>query len=687
LLLRAIRAERGRSKFELGVPFMKTILLGATALLSLTGAAFAAQAPQVPVETVIITASPFAQSNLDVAASVTEVPREELLTNGGFGIGDALKNVPGVASTGFSTGSNRPVIRGLSSTRVRVTENGIGGHDTSDVGDDHAVPIDTLSSLQVEVLRGPATLRYGSQAIGGVVNAINNRIPLDLAEGTAVEAFGSIADNSTERLAGALGDYRDGNWALHADGIVRGADEYDTPLGKQPNSFAFGHGYAFGGAYIGDGGGAAGANFQQYIAHYGAPVAPGDVDRSHVYLDTKSYNGAGRWTSPFPGIMQVTAQGGYTDYFHDEISDAEGLLAHFTNKEWEGRAEATHDPFGPITTGAFGMQYDHRDFGVSGPESDYLHPTRTRSIAGYIFEDVALTDRLSLQGAARVEWTGIKGDTDALGAFDRKFTPLSFAGGAVFKPREDTSLFVNLSRVTRAPNPVEMFAQGPHDTSGTFEFGDPGLGLEKAFSMEGGVKYQAIDGTRASFSAYRTRYSGFIDGVLTGNTRDADGTLHLDDTGEFRELLYLQNDATFWGLEAQAHVHIFDLGNMGRAGFNAQADYVRATLDGLGNVPRIPPLRYGAGLFYESNVVALEANLLRVDTQDKIESHETPTAGYTTLDASAIFHIFRGAQGDFDIALTGTNLTDSVQRNHISFVKDFWVQPGRTFRVLLHYTL
>jgi iron complex outermembrane receptor protein len=210
------------------------------------------------------------------------------------------------------------------------------------------------------------------------------------------------------------------------------------------------------------------------------------------------------------------------------------------------------------------------------------------------------------------------------------------------------------------------------------------LGLEKAFSIEGGIKYQADDGSTASLSVYRTKFTGFIDGFLTGNTRDADGTFHPDDTGEFKELFYRQNDATFWGFEAQAHWHIFDIGE-GRFGIDAQGDYVRATLKNLGNVPRIPPLRYGGGLFYESTLMGLKVGVMRVDKQNKIEAHETTTDGYTSLDASAIFHVYRDGGGDVDVALIATNLTDEVERNHISFVKDFVLQPGRTFRLVLHY--
>jgi iron complex outermembrane receptor protein len=341
-------------------------------------------------------------------------------------------------------------------------------------------------------------------------------------------------------------------------------------------------------------------------------------------------------------------------------------------------------PFGALTTGAIGVQFGNRDFAVTGPEADFLHPTQTSSFAAYVFEELTLSEEFSLQGAARVEWTSIKGDTDTLGFFDRSFTPISYALGAVYKPTGTTSLFANLSWTARAPNPVELFAQGPHDASHTFETGDPNLGVEKAFSIEGGIKHQALDGSTASFSIYRTKFDGFIDGFLTGNTCDEEGVCGPPGTGEFDELFYRQNDAEFWGLEAQAHWHLFDIGR-GRGGIDLQADYVRATLDDVGNVPRIPPLRYGGGLFYENEELELSVSVLRVSEQDKVAAAETTTPGYTTLSASATVHVYEGPSGDLDLVLSGTNLTDSVQRNHVSFNKGFVLQPGRTFRLMLHF--
>jgi iron complex outermembrane receptor protein len=640
--------------------------------------------PNAKPEEVVITASPFAESAIDATASVAQVTHEQLLNSGGFGIGDALKNIPGVNSSGFSAGANRPIIRGLGATRVRITENGIGSHDVADVGDDHAVPVDPLASLEVEVLRGPATLRYGSQAIGGVVNAINNRIPMDVGEGSVVEAFAGTSSNGTERLGGGLADYRTGNWAFHADGIIRGADDYDTPDGRQINTFAFGRGFALGGAYIGDGG-AGGLGYNRYIAHYGIAAELGNDERKHIDLDQKNYNGGFRFDAPVPGFSRIVASGGYSDYWHDEVTDAEGVAAIFTNKEWEGRIEAIHMGFGPITTGAIGVQYDNRDFSVTGADASYLHPTKSTSFAPYIFEEVGLSDAFKLQGAARVEWSDFKGNTDARGDLKRNFTPASYALGAVYKLTQDTSIYTNLSQTARSPAPTELFAQGAHDAPGTFETGDPDLGLEKATSIEGGVKHEDGDGNRASLTVYRTAYSGFIDGFLTGNTCDEDGNCGFPGPGDFQELFYRQNDATFWGFEGQAHWHLVDTGN-GRFGIELTGDYVRATLKDAGNVPRIPPLRYGGGIFYESSLMELRLNVLRSEQQDKVEAHETPTPGFTNVDAVAVFHLFKGQSGDWDVALAGTNLTDAGERNASSFTKDHVLQPGRTFRLMLHFT-
>jgi len=666
--------------------FIATAAIACASLLIVIPPAYAGEATgalettDVP-ETVVVTASPFSQALIDLSASVAQIRREELITSGGVSLGDALKNVPGVTSSGFTTGASRPVIRGLGSTRVRVTENGLGSHDVSDVSDDHAVPVDPLAALEIEVLRGPATLRYGSQAIGGVVNSINNRIPTEIGEGTNFEAFTGVSSNSIERLGGMIVDHRSGNWAFHADGIIRGADDYDTPDGTQRNTFSFGKGFALGGAYIGNSGGAGGLGFNQFIAHYGIPTAPDSDEVSHIDLNQKNYSGALRFV--LPRLATVSAQGVYTDYTHSEIVDGEGVLSTFNNDEWEGRVEAVHRPFGPIKMGAIGLQFGNRKFEGLGEAVEYLLPTKTDSFAAYIFEELTVSESFALQGAARVEWTDVKGETDAQGPFDLNFTPTSFSAGAVFRPGTgSTTFFANLSRTERAPHVTELFAQGPHEATRTFEIGDPSLGIERAFSVEGGIKHQDASDNNASFSIYHTNFTGFIFGNLTGNSYDVDGTFFPDDSGEFKELRYSEQDATFWGLEGQIHWHVFE-GMNGRFGVDAQADYVRATFDAGGNVPRIPPYRIGGGIFFENQRVELKLGALYHGEQDKIAANETPTKADTTVDASATIHLYEGSGGDVDLVLSGTNLTDSVGRSAVSFTKVFVELAGRAFRLML----
>jgi iron complex outermembrane receptor protein len=381
----------------------------------------------------------------------------------------------------------------------------------------------------------------------------------------------------------------------------------------------------------------------------------------------------------------ISANGVYTDYEHSEVVDGEGPLVTFTNKEWEGRLEAIHEALGPISTGAIGLQFDNRDFEAVGEEADYLLPSETDSFAAYIFEEVALSESFKLQGAARVDWTSIKGEIEALGPFDLDFTPVSFSLGAVFRPAMgDTSFFANASWTERAPAVTELFAQGPHEATATFEFGDPNIGIESAFSIEGGIRHQDGNDNRATLSAYTTNFSNFIFGLLTGNSYDEEGTFFPDDSGEFRELLYSQQDADFWGVEGQIHWHLFS-GMNGRFGVDAQADYVRAEFDDGTNVPRIPPFRIGGGLFFENDRLELKISALYNAEQDKVAVNETATDSFTTLDASATIHLFEGPAGDVDLVLSGTNLTDSVGRNHVSFTKDHVLLPGRTFRAVLHF--
>lgn len=668
---------------------MKIVLSSAAALFCASSALISNALAQTPnttpalTEEIHITASPLLGDAIDQTQSVAEVSRDTLMSSGGFGLGDALKNVPGVTSSSFSPGAVRPVIRGFDAARVRVTENGIGSHDASDISGDHGVPIDPLSAIEVEVLRGPGTLRYGSQAIGGVVNAINNRIPFDIAEGTSGEIFAGGATNATERMTGGVVDYSGGGFALHADGVIRGSDDFDTPHGRQDNTWADGEAFALGGAFVGDKG-AGGGSYTHFASRYGIASEPGG-EVSKIDLRQDNYSGAARLNAPLPGITNINGRLGYSDYTHDEIVAGEGVMATFNNKEWEGRLEALHGGFGLLESGAVGAQWSNRDFEALGEGADFLLPTKTQSFAGYVFERFALRPGLMLEGALRVESARVKGATNALGAFDRDFTPTSIALGAVFSPIDTVSLSLNLSQTERAPNVVELYAQGPHEASGTFEIGDPALGKERARSVEAGIHYDGANRAHASVGVFSSAFDGFIAGVLTGDSYDQKGNFIVGDSGDFAELHYLQRNADFSGFEAEAHLPLFAVGN-GYFGVDLQTDYVRAKFGQGGNVPRIPPFRFGGGLFFEGERLRTDIGFLRTASQDDVAEGETPTDGYTMINASATYRLIAQGKGGLDMTLAASNLTDAVGRNHVSFTKDYVLLPGRNFRLMLRYS-
>jgi iron complex outermembrane receptor protein len=239
------------------------------AALCLTSVGLAQDSQQL--EQIVVTASPITQDRNAMATLVGSVDRGQILRSGGASLADALANEPGVTGTSFASGASRPVIRGFDANRVRVLENGIGSFDVSDVGPDHGVPIDPLSTDKIELVRGAATLRYGSQAIGGVVNAINNRIPDTLPDKPIhAEVTGTYGSGADTRQGAAHIEARAGEFALHADAFNRRADDYSIPGGTQSNSYVNGDGYALGGSYF-FGTDFLGLGAVHYTAKYGIP--------------------------------------------------------------------------------------------------------------------------------------------------------------------------------------------------------------------------------------------------------------------------------------------------------------------------------------------------------------------------------------------------------------------------------
>jgi iron complex outermembrane receptor protein len=637
--------------------------------------------PTDELEAVVVTASPIGSPEF-LATIAGSASRDALLRSGSPNLADALGWVPGVIGSGVAPGASRPVIRGFDANRVRTLEDGVSSFDVSDVGVDHGVPLDPLTAERVEVVRGPATLRYGSQAIGGVVNAITNRVPYRRGAGAAAgEATAGYSDVSDGWNAAGQLNIDAGPFGLHGDAFVRRNGDYDTPLGVLGNSWVENEGGSLGGTWFprpDSDADRVGLGVVRYGSRYGLPGEDAFIDMDQTRLLLRSAFG-------FDGsARQLSVDGGWGDYEHGEVEDGGEIGSTFTDRAWELRAELLFEGWRALSESALGAQLQQRDFSALGEGADYLAPTRTRSQALFGFTEAALGQRVRLQLGARVEATEVSGTPIDGVATQRDFTPVSGSAGLVFEGSESWRLGLTLSSAARAPAQTELYARGPHEGPGTFEIGDPSLEEERANSLELSLRWRK-GRVHADGSVWVAAFDGFINGAFTGRTCDEEGTCESGDALELRELAWEQRSARFTGAEAHADVDLAQVGG-GLLQLNLLGDLVRAefTRDGS-SVPRIPPWRLGVGFTWEAERFDATLRYRYSGRQDRYGEGDTPTPGFANVDAQFAWRPLLSDPG-FEVVFAASNLTDSLQRNAVALNKDEVPMPGRDLRLLLRAT-
>lgn len=629
---------------------------------------------QSGAQDIVVTATMFSHAAQDTPAIPAKVNSDEIRQAGGASIADSLQSIPGVSASGFAQGASRPIIRGMDSNRVRLLEDGTSISDVSDIGPDHGTPLDPLSARSIEVVRGAATLRYGSQAIGGVINVLNDRVPMhragDPLRGEFNASYGSV--NGAAELSGLV-DARAGNLALHADGFFRSTGDYDTPLGTQTNSFFRGWGGSLGGSVFLPDDSHIGMAVTHYDTRYGIPAEEAHIEMRQTKLISRSVIFLG-------DNEKLTLDGSYADYQHSEVEPDGTIHATFKNKEANLRGEVLLGGFGPVTDFAVGVEYQHRDFSALGDAADYLLPATSRNLAGYAFAELEFSEDWHLEAAMRVERVRLAG-TPASGVLTRReFTPISGALGVLFNITDGVKLGFTASTTGRAPALTELYARGPHDGPQTFETGNPALLGERAKGLEMSLRIERgpfeFDG-----SIYSTWFSNYVYGDLTGQTCEDDGSCFADATHPLREVFYRQQGAHFRGFEAEARVELVKQ-STSMLELRVMGDYTRATLDDGNNVPRISPWRLGGGLKWTSSTFDAGVDYTWHGRQDRFGMFDTPTDGYSALSVHLAWRPFKENPG-VEFGIVGQNLTNDVQRLATSFNKDWVVAPGRSIRVTL----
>ena len=691
----------------------------------------------------------------DQFATVTVVPNEEIRREGGATLGDLLFSKPGITGSSFAPGaSSRPIIRGLDVNRVGILENGVGGGGASDLGEDHFVPIDPLATNQVEVIRGPASLRYGSQSIGGIVSATNNRIPdaLPSCPAAPFQTYGlpakaplagvespscatvetrtavSSVDRGVE--GGILLDAGGGNFAVHADAYGRKTGDYNIPgypypfdqtrpvNGRQPNSATQADGASIGGSYIFHGGFIGAAITQNDVLYHIPGIDPTD---HHTRIDghQTKFTAKGEYRPDSAAIDAIRFWAGATDYKHNEFGlldpadpTTDGVRQTFTNKEQEGRVEVQLMPFNArfaAVTTALGLQAGHQELTAPSPDdpgalfNGLYSPNNNNRVAGYIFNELKFTESTKGQIAGRIEHVELHGSTPDFPADflpdgnpqtsigrNLQYTPKSGSVGLLQTLPGDLVASITAQYVERAPKPAELFSRGPHDATGTFDIGNPNLTIETAKSVEIGLR-KATGPLRFEATAYYTRFDNFIfrrlTGVLCGGDFDSCG--NGDPNNQGKQAVYSQRDATFRGGEFQSQLDIAKLYG-GTWGIENQFDIVRATFTDGTNVPRIPPVRVGGGVFWRDANWLVRVNLLHAFAHtDVAVIAETPTPGYNLLKAEFSYNTkldpARFGAREMTVGVVGNNLLNENIRNSVSYNKDEVLMPGIGVRAFANF--
>jgi len=681
--------------------------------------AAASSAARIPVTSaVIITADPLRRGSelLELVPPVSVLEGRELALRLRSTLGDTLSELPGIGATGFGPNASRPVIRGLEGDRVRILQNGSAMIDASSASPDHAVAVDPLSVERIEVVRGAATLLYGGNAIGGVVNVIDGRIPQTAIAGVrgavepraggangesslsarieagngALSIHASVYDRETEnlRIKGSPISRRLQNLVNQGQATINAQQR--AAQGRLPNSDQRSNGGALGGSLVWDRG-YVGLSYGGFASRYGAVGEP-DV---RIDMESSRIDLAGEVRDLGP-LRAVRFKTGSTRYEHAETENgAVGTI--FRSSGHDGRVEFLHRALGPLE-GLVGVQSGNQRLSAQGDEA-FLPGTRTRSNALFIYEEMPLGPfRLNFGG--RYEASRVSADefvATGAAAASRSFGARSAAVGALWPFTPGYALALNLTRSERAPTATELYADGVHVATSAFELGNRNLGKESSRAIDFGLRKTSGRFT-GSAGVFVNRFRDYIYlapaiDPATGLQfyRDGDDrTQQSSNTAVWAGYGAAQPQfnfgavpATFRGFEFDTRWkalerggHAFDL--------IVRGDLTRATSNGQ-PLPRIPAAKLVFGLDWRSTLgFRGTADVVRVSAQNRIPTYPAvlatnlPTDGYTMFNASLSYR-FR-ALGDhvWEAFVRGNNLGNVEARNHASFLKEVAPLGGRS---------
>lgn len=661
-------------------------------------------AAPVTLPTVIIQSTPLAHSQDELVHPVDVLHDDELQRNQRGTLGDVLGDRPGVSNSSFGAGVGRPIIRGQGGPRVMVLDNGISTMDASTISADHAVGIDTLNADQIEIIKGPATLIYGGAASAGIVNVIDSRLPEVLTPGLLVNSDASYGSNADEKKAALKVQYGAGETQFSANYSLRKAGDFSVPgyaerehadehedhegeeepvLGLIENSGLRTESYGVSGAWI-NSRGMFGVAVSRLESYYGIPgheeheeEAPSEEEGGvHIDLKQTRVDLRGILNNPLPDFERLETRIAVNNYRHQEIEGSGEVGTTFDVREVDGRIQLKHKPQSGWT-GLIGVHGGNRDFTALGDEAAFAPPVMTQS-TGLFSVEAKDFGKTHVELGARVDH--IRHNPDEGSTPKSRFTPYTFSAGVNFSLTEHMHLRMDVQRAQRAPASEELYANGAHLATTSFEHGNHELKAETANNFDISLGHD-IGRFNWELSGFYNRINDYV--YQQEVDADADGIAdRVDESGvpsadgELLLLDYAQKNATLYGGEFSAKYKLIRRGPW-QLDLRAQADTVRARLNDGGNLPRITPTRFGGGI--DARYAGLSAGLsyLRSQQQNRVASLETTTPGYDLLSSNLAYEHLTDTTKT-TIYLQGRNLLNEKIRLSTSFLKDVAPQPGRS---------
>ena len=657
---------------------MKKTSLALLALGTLSATPSFAQTPVAAAATaaslapVTITGNPLGTT--DLIAPSTQLSGAALQFRSQTTLGETLDGTPGIASTYFGPNASRPVIRGLDGDRVRILSNGASNSDASSLSYDHAVTADPLSIERIEVLRGPAALLYGGNAVGGVVNVIDNRIarePLfDAKGGVGGKLDLGYATGNAENGAALVLEGGNDRFALHADAFNRTTGDVAVPVDldctkpgsperarKICNSASDTRGAALGGSVFFSQG-YLGASLSQFNSNYGT------VAEDEVTIGMKSDHAAvaGEWRGLGGPVQSVKFHWGQTDYTHTEFEGPDAGTV-FKSNGHDLRVEARHAPLGALN-GVVGVQTESSNFSADGAEA-FAPYSSTRQSALFVYEELT-TSWGKVSGGLRTESVSVESlGNPQVGRFvvgTRSFNPASYALGALWNAAPGWQVTSNLAYSERAPKDYELFANGPHIATNAYELGDAALRVEQSTNLDLGAQWKA-GANRIALSAFVNEFSNYLALQATGTQEDG-----LD------AYAYTQVKARFTGLEASGTLRLLDAGQT--LDLELRGDLVRAQNTTAGEaLPRIAPVRLGATLVWTQGPWNARLGAHHSAEQTEVPAGQTATPASTLWTAALAYSVKLGGLQSLWYARLD-NLTDALAYSASSILTQ--TAPGKS---------